>query len=67
MDIGSKIKELRIAKGLSQQQIAQRIGVNQNTFSRYENSIIHPSLEVLVLIADILEVTTDYLLGREEY
>lgn len=66
-DIGTRIKELRVAKGLSQQGLAQKLGVMQHTVSKYENNVKRPSLEVLILLADILDVSTDYLLGREEF
>ena len=65
--LGMRIKEERKVKGLSQLDLAQKLGVVQHVVSRYENNIIRPSLEVLVLLADILEVSTDYLLGRQDF
>jgi len=66
-DLGARIKELRIAKSLSQQTLADKLGIMQHTVSKYENNNKRPSLEILILLADILETSTDYLLGREEY
>lgn len=66
-DAGSRIREQRTLKGFSQQELAEKLGVMQHTVSKYENNIKRPSLEVLISLADILEVSTDYLLGREEF
>lgn len=66
-DLGSRIKEQRLAKELSQYELAQRLGVMQYTVSKYENNIKRPSYEILTLLADIFEVSTDYLLGREAF
>lgn len=64
-DIGIHIKEQREVKGLSQKELATKIGVKQNTISQYENNIKRPSYEILILIADFFDVSVDYLLGRE--
>ena len=66
VDIGSKIKELRIVNGLSQQDLAKKLNAKQNTLSRYENNLARPSYEILVSIAEIFDVSTDYLLGVED-
>ena len=63
-DIGTLIKEQREKEGLSQKELAVKIGVKQNTISQYENNVKKPSYKTLVLLADYFEVSTDYLLGR---
>lgn len=63
--IGKRIKELRIEKGLSQQELGQAIGVTKVSICGYENGSRIPNLEKLVKLADVLETKTDYLLGRE--
>ena len=63
--IGKRVKELRIEKGLSQQDLGIAIGVTKVSICGYENGTRIPSLENLVKIADALATTTDYLLGRE--
>lgn len=50
---------------MSQTELADRIHVTKATISNYENKYSSPSNELLVKIADALEVTTDYLLGRD--
>lgn len=57
------IRQLRNEKNLSQQQLAQRIGVNKSTVALYESGERSPSLSKLVSLSYDLGVTTDYLLG----
>lgn len=66
IDIGSKIKELRIEKGLLQKDLAIQIGVARNTITQYEKNLANPSYEILIAIAKFFNVTTDFLLGLED-
>jgi transcriptional regulator with XRE-family HTH domain len=61
---GIRIKELRIKRGLSQESLAEKLGMNRVNISHYERGVITkiPS-DVLVKLADILQTNTDYLLG----
>lgn len=59
-----RLKELRKKKGLKQQEIAELLGVKRNTYSDWENGKTEPSFENLIKLADLLEVTLDYLFGR---
>ena len=61
-----RIKELRIYRNISQQELATILGVNQRTISNWEVREIEPEYDILVLIANYFDVTTDYLLGRED-
>ena len=63
--IGKRVRELRMEKGLSQQELGIAIGVTKVSICGYENGTRLPNLEKLIKLADILETTTDYLLGRE--
>ena len=63
IEIGTKIKELRKQKNLTQEQLAKRLWVTKSIISAYENGARFPSLEVLVQLAYTLNVSTDYLLG----
>ena len=67
IEMGLTIKGLREEKAISQSQLAELLGVKQNTISNYENNSARPSYEVLVKLADIFDVSTDYLLGREDF
>lgn len=59
------LKILRLKRSMSQQELADKLGVNVNTVSRWEVGATTIPVEKLILLADMLEVTTDYLLGRE--
>lgn len=61
------IKELRIELNLSQKELAEKVGVAQNTIAQYEKGTTKTSLEILVNLALVLKVTTDYLLGLDIY
>lgn len=63
--IGKRVKELRIKKKLSQQELGNLIGVTKVSVCGYENGSRIPNLDKLIRLADVLETTTDYLLGRE--
>lgn len=61
-----KIKEARKAAALTQKHIAELLNVTTATYSRYENGLIQPDPITLLKISNILNVSVDYLLGREE-
>ena len=63
--LGSRITELRSACGWTQVDLAKRLGVAKQTVSNWENEKIQPSIEMLVRLAKLFNVTTDYLLGLE--
>ena len=65
MLIGKRIKDMRLEKGMSQQELGDMIGVTKVSICGYENGTRTPSLETFCMLADIFETTTDYLLGRE--
>lgn len=68
MDIFSKrLKELRKSAGYSQQQIAEKLKIRQQSYTRYESGIGEPNLETVAEIAKIFEVSADYLLGLSDY
>ena len=66
MTIGDKIKDLRIEKGLLQKELALKIYFSQSQISNWEKGATEPSANALIKLADFFEVTTDYLLGRED-
>ena len=61
-----RLRELRIAKGYTQQDIADKIHVNKQTISQYERGIRQPQIEVLEELADVFNVDMNYLLGKED-
>ena len=66
VDFGQRLKELRIKSGLTQNQLADRIGVTKSVVSYYELHERTPSPEVLVKLASIFHCSTDFLLGLEK-
>ena len=62
--ISIRLKELREDLQLRQDQVAQLMGVNKNAISTYENGTREPSLGMLVRLATLYRVSTDYLLGK---
>lgn len=64
--LNERIRELRNIRGISQIQLANKLGVTKQSVSNWENDNILPSIEMLVKIANFFEVSTDYLLGLEK-
>ena len=62
--IGQNIRAYRTSIKMTQAEFAKRLGVTGASVSAYENGTRQPSFEVLVKIANVLGVSTDYLLGR---
>ena len=65
VDFGKTLKELRLNAGLTQQQLATQLGVTKTVVSYYELHTRTPSPEILVKLAAIFHVSSDYLLGIE--
>ena len=64
MSLGQRIRDLRKRNGLTQTDLANKIGLQFGTVSKYEKDEISIPAENLSKIADVLDTTTDYLLGR---
>lgn len=62
---GLNLKIARKKKGMTQQQVADFIGISQNNYSYWENGKIKIDNISLQKLANLFEVTIDYLLGRE--
>ena len=58
------IRNLRVDGGYTQKQIAEYLGVSQNTYSQYEIGVLNYSVDVVMKLADFYGVSVDYLLGR---
>lgn len=63
---GKRLREVRKSKKLTQQQIADEIGVNRGSYSNWEKGKREPSFENLVKLADLLDVSLDWLFGRDK-
>ncbi len=64
--LGKRLNEVRKEKGFTAQQMADALHITISTYRKYESGRAFPPVDRLVQIADILGVTTDHLLCREE-
>ena len=60
-----KLKELRKQNNLTQTEVANKLFLTQNGYSSYENGRTEPNIETLCKLADLYNVSLDYLVGRE--
>ena len=63
LELGNRLKNLRVQKGLTQEQLALRLGVTKSIISAYEAGSRFPSLDMLVKLAQSYNVSTDFILG----
>lgn len=63
MTLSQRIKNLRQSKGLTQQELADKLSISRSTLAGYEAESKQPSYEVLLQIAHFFDVSTDYLLS----
>lgn len=66
MKIGDRIKELRKEKNFSQSQLAHRIGVSQKAVDYWELGTNEPKASYIVKLAELFEVSADFLLGIDD-
>ena len=66
MDFGSIVAELRKQNKISQTDLATQLGIHKNVLGRYERNEVLPSIEIARKIADILDVSLDYLTGKTD-
>lgn len=64
---GDILNKTRKSKGITAQQMADYLSINLRSYRAYESNDRQPSFNTLVKIADKLNVTTDYLLGRTSF
>lgn len=65
INFGIVLRKLRLKKSMTQAQLAQKLGLTKSVISAYETELRMPSYDVLIHIAKIFNVSTDYLLGLE--
>ena len=58
------IRNIRIDRGYTQKQIGDYLGISQNTYSQYEIGVLNYPVDVLIKLADLYDVSIDYLVGR---
>lgn len=61
-----RLKDLREQRALSQKALADKLDVNKQTISQYERGVRKPDLEMLSLLCDFFNVSSDYMLGKTD-
>lgn len=67
MTFGKKIKKLRIEQNLTQLQLANLLNLSKSNISKYEANSIQPNLETINSLAQIFNVSTDFLIGNQNF
>ena len=62
MNIADRIQYLRKSKGLSQEELAEKVGVSRQAVSKWESEQSTPDIEKIIVMSEFFEVTTDYIL-----
>ena len=65
-EFSQKLKTLRKNKDWSQGQIAMKIGVDPQRISKYERGVLYPTTEIALKIADLFEISLDYLFRDDD-
>lgn len=66
MHFGKRLREIRIARNMKQQTLADAVNIALRTYQHYEQGDREPSLSTLIALADALDVSVDELLGHTE-
>ena len=66
VDFGNVLKTLRLRENMTQAQLAQKLGLTKSVISAYETGLRLPSYDILIHIAKIYNLSTDYLLVLEQ-
>lgn len=64
--LAKRLKQCRIEKGLTQNQVAIYCDITEKTYQNYELMTREPKIEILIKIADVFNVSLDYLVGRTD-
>ena len=62
MNIADRIQILRKSRGISQEELAEKMGVSRQAVSKWESEQSSPDIDKIVLLSEYFDVTTDYLL-----
>ena len=66
MNLADRIQDLRKRRGLSQEELADKLGVSRQAVSKWESGQSTPDIERIILMSEFFDVTTDYLLKGTE-
>jgi transcriptional regulator with XRE-family HTH domain len=63
MKMGERLKALRLARNISQEEVARQIGITRSAYSHYEINNRQPVYETLIKLAAFFDVSLDYIIG----
>lgn len=64
MSFENNLRKLRLNKSITQTELAQKLHLSRTAISNYENGKVQPSLETLIRISEIFEITIDELIKK---
>lgn len=64
---GKRLREMRMFRHYTQQQLADILNIALRSYQKYEQGEREPSFSMLIYIADVLDVSIDYLMGRDDF
>lgn len=67
MEFNERLRAARMSRKLTQQQMADAVGIQMRSYQKYEQGTSEPCFDYLAVIADKLDVPTDWLLCRDDY
>ena len=67
IELGKRLKEVRRVAGYTQKQVAEKLFMTQQQYSRFENGIFELNYDQLVFLCNLFDVSSDFLLGLESY
>ena len=65
MTMGDRLRELRLRKNMSQEEISKQIGITRSAYSHYEINNRQPVYETLIKLSTFFDVSLDYIIGGE--
>lgn len=63
----ARLREVRMERELTQDELAKLLSVNQRTISNWEREVNKPDLDMLINVSKVLDVSADYLLGIKDF
>ncbi|CDN41486.1 Transcriptional regulator, XRE family [Paenibacillus sp. P22] len=66
LTMGDRLRELRLNKNMSQEEVSKKIGITRSAYSHYEINNRQPVYETLIKLAAFFEVSLDYMIGGEQ-
>ncbi|MDR3263307.1 MAG: helix-turn-helix domain-containing protein [Clostridiales bacterium] len=66
-EVGSRLKESRVAAHYTQAQVAKKLYMTQQQYSRFENGVFELNYDEIIFLCKLYDISADYLFGLEKY